>query len=328
MNRRILPAIGFVVLGALLWSPQAGAQIVHYVDNVETCNGLGPCYTTIMDAVNAAAPSDSISVFPGVYREEVVIASKDGLVLRAHTPALKPVLTTPPGGEFGVTIRSMNVQVLNFVIEGEVFGSGASGGAVIQGNYVIGSIVLRSSSWTVRDNVVVGEGSRPGIFAWLGGSNSLIQGNTLIGGSIRTEESIQITIRNNVVYGGGLALGGRYTSQSTVELNVVIGGDISGAGPHGFDNVIRSNVIRGGGLRLTFYAAGNNLTSNFVSGSPADGIAVDGYNPSSANQIQNNTAVENVGCDINDTTQYNPDATVVNIWTENRFVTKCGTATD
>ncbi len=133
MNRRILPAIGFVVLGALLWSPQAGAQIVHYVDNVETCDGLGPCYTTIMDAVNAAAPSDSISVFPGVYREEVVIASKDGLVLRAHTPALKPVLTTPPGGEFGVTIRSMNVQVLNFVIEGEVFGSGASGGAVIQG---------------------------------------------------------------------------------------------------------------------------------------------------------------------------------------------------
>src|SRR5439155_20334353 len=90
MNRRILPAIGFVVLGALLWSPEAGAQSVHYVDNVETCDGLAPCYTTIIDAVNAAAPSVSINLSPGVYREEVVIPSKDGLMLRAHTPGLKP----------------------------------------------------------------------------------------------------------------------------------------------------------------------------------------------------------------------------------------------
>src|SRR5882724_4552990 len=90
MNRRIFPAIIFVWLGALLWPSQAEAQLVHYVDNVETCNGLVPCYPTIMDAVNAAASSDSINVFSGVYHEEVVIASKDGLVLRAHTPALKP----------------------------------------------------------------------------------------------------------------------------------------------------------------------------------------------------------------------------------------------
>src|SRR5882724_7475652 len=106
MNRHIFSAIVFVFFGALLWSPQAGAQLVRYVDNVETCSGLVPCYPTIMDAVNAAAPSDSISVFPGVYHEEVVIASKDGLMLRAHTAALKPVITAPLGSEIAVFIRS------------------------------------------------------------------------------------------------------------------------------------------------------------------------------------------------------------------------------
>src|SRR5437867_3580918 len=282
MNRRILPAIGFVVLGALLWSPQAGAQIVHYVDNVETCNGLGPCYTTIMDAVNAAAPSDSVSVFPGVYHEEVVIVSKDGLVLRAHTPALKPVITAPMGSETAVTIRSMNVQLLNFFIESGVFGSG-SNGALIQGNHVTGSIVLRSSFWTVKDNVVVGDGSGPGIYAWLGGGESLIQGNTLIGASIWSEESIQLTIRNNVVYGGGIDMVGRGTGFSTVELNVVLGGRISAPGPHGGFMVIRRNVIRGGGLAL-YFGPGSTISSNFVSG--GGGIAVSGSNPSSANLIQ------------------------------------------
>jgi len=324
MNRGILPAIVLVLLGAILWPPQAAAQMAHFVDNVATCNGLLPCYSTIMDAVNAAAPSDSVNVFPGVYHEEVVIASKDGLVLRAHTPALKPVIAAD------ITVRSMNVQVLNFVIEGEVFGYGISIGTVIQGNYVTGSIVFRSSFWTVRDNVVVRDGSGPGIYAWLGGDGSLIQGNTLIGASIWTEESHQITVRNNVVYGGGIDLVGRFTSLSTVELNVVQGGNISGPGPYGGSNVIRRNVIRGG--RLAWYSyngSSNTISSNFVSGSPDDGIAVSGSN-GPANLIQNNTSVENAGCDINDTTQYTngTDPTIVNIWKKNRFVTKCGTATD
>ena len=331
MNRRIF-AILFVWLGALLWPPQAQAQLNHYVDSVATCSGLVPCYPTIMGAVNSAASSDSINVFPGVYHEEVVISSKDGLVLRAHTPALKPVITAPLESETAVTIRSMNVQVLNFVIESgsfsTVFGNAASSGALIQGNHVTGAIRFRSAPWTVTDNVVVGNGFGPGIIAWLGGDGSLIQGNTLIGAPIQTDESTDITIRNNVVYGAGIGLGGRYTSRSTVELNVVHGGNISGAGPYGVDNIIRRNVIRGGGLILSFYAAGNNLSSNFVSGSPADGIAVDGRNPSSANRIQNNTSVENADCDMNDTTQYSPDATVVNIWRKNRFVIRCGTATD
>ena len=90
MNRRIFPAIVFAMLGALLWPPQARAQLVHYVDNVETCNGLLPCYTAIMDAVNAAMPSDSIEVFPGVYHEAAVFdRTKNNIILRARIAALR-----------------------------------------------------------------------------------------------------------------------------------------------------------------------------------------------------------------------------------------------
>src|SRR5438093_10039769 len=89
MNRRIFPAIVFAMLGALLWPPQAQAQLVHYVDNVETCAGLLPCYTAIMDAVNAAMPSDSIEVFPGVYHEAAVFdRTKNNIILRARIAAL------------------------------------------------------------------------------------------------------------------------------------------------------------------------------------------------------------------------------------------------
>lgn len=58
MKRLVVPAVVLVFLGALPGTQDAVAQTVHYVDNIRTCDGLLPCYTAIMDAVNAAAPSD------------------------------------------------------------------------------------------------------------------------------------------------------------------------------------------------------------------------------------------------------------------------------
>src|SRR5437879_4285662 len=92
MTRPIRPAALLVFLGALLGSQPAVAQTVRYVDNLRTCDGLAPCYSTIMDAVNAAASGDSIEVFPGVYHEAVVFSAKDRIVLKAHDEALRPVI--------------------------------------------------------------------------------------------------------------------------------------------------------------------------------------------------------------------------------------------
>ena len=62
-----------------------------------------------------------------------------------------------------------------------------------------------------------------------------------------------------------------------------------------------------------------------MSGNSGDGISI-GVGPLSGggvNLIRDNTSVENGGCDIND--RGNDHG---NTWTNNRFGTKCGNATD
>ena len=44
----------------------AGANTL-YVDQAGSCGGNSPCYTHPQDAVNAANPADTISVYPGIY---------------------------------------------------------------------------------------------------------------------------------------------------------------------------------------------------------------------------------------------------------------------
>jgi len=175
----------------------------------------------------------------------------------------------------------------------------------------------------VRDNVVVGPGD--GIFILEFGNGSLIEGNTVVGTSIVVGESSGVVVRNNVVNGGGISLGGRVAFASTVESNLVDGGDISvGSGPVNGQNLVRRNVVRGGGIFVRGgYLGSSTISQNFVSGSPGDGIALH-LTTDIANRIENNTSVENSGCDINDSN----DGQVANIWKRNRFVTKCGAATN
>ncbi len=81
--------------------------------------------------------------------------------------------------------------------------------------------------------------------------------------------------------------------------------------------MVRRNVLRGGGISLT--GAGNTIKSNFVSGAGGTGISL---LHAFSNVIRNNTSIENGGCDINDTLGGG------NIWTKNRFGTKCGDAAE
>src|SRR6266704_31902 len=144
MQRPMLPAAVFAVLGAgaLLSQHQAVAQTIRYVDNIRTCDDLGPCYPKIMDAISAAEPSDTVEVFPGVYHEAVVFKSGPAnIVLKAHIEALKPVIA-PPGGQDAVYIEATpGVQLRNFVLEAPdanaVFAvAGASRGLVLDGNLI------------------------------------------------------------------------------------------------------------------------------------------------------------------------------------------------
>lgn len=281
MTRAVLSAVVLVFPGVVLWPPLAVAQTVRYVDNIGSCEGLTPCYTTIMDAVNAAQSSDTVEVFPGVYPETVSIVSRGNIVLRAHDATLKPVIS-PSSGNAGVMINaSPRIEVLDFVIEGDVqIGSPASTGYVIHGNWIRGSVSSHAArGGAVTDNTFVGGGLAGDL------NSSHIEGNTFVHGGIRLSELSQ----------------------------------------RPDDNVIRDNVLRGGGIILDAPApAGNTIESNFVSGNAGDGIRIGvALQGGGVNVIRDNTSIENSGCDINDLGNDNG-----NTWTNNRFATKCGHATD
>jgi len=290
MNRSMRPTVVLVFLGALLASQPAVAQTVHYVDNIGTCDGLTPCSSTIMDAVNATASGDSIEVFPGVYHEAVTVDHlHPGIVLRAHTEALRPVIAPPDGSAAVSIIASPDVQVLNFVL-------------------------------------LAPEG--PGVRAVFGASrNTVIRGNLVKALSgISLTISVSCTVSNNTVLGGGIVL--RRASGCVVDGNTVNDASI-GLGEFGIgirNNLIQQNVVRRGGISLGFTDLGgccNLVESNFVSGSSGNGLQISAVS-TSGNIVQNNTSIENAGCDISDQ-EFRGGR---NIWRNNRFGTKCGAATD
>ena len=280
MKRPILIA-ALMALPALAWPQQAVAQTTLYVDNVRACAGLAPCYSTIMNAVLAAVPFDSIEVFPGVYHESVVFdATKNNIVLRAHSKALKPVIEAPSGGNNAVTIRvSSGVQVLNFVLEAPegagVATEGFSSDVLVQGNVIKSQLGVSApvGSAQVIHNTVQGGGITTT------GLGCVVARNTVSDGTIELTELSgprDCVIRNNVVRNGGISLQGRMVS-NTIASNIVDGGSITLAGGSAHsptDNIVRHNVVRGGGIVLQGVVEGNTLEANFVSGSAGDGIFV------------------------------------------------------
>ena len=137
-------------------------------------------------------------------------------------------------------------------------------------------------------------------------------------------------IRGNVVIGGDLEFFAESVYDNTFESNRVEGGNMHLRGDYNggvVRNQVRRNVIRGGELwmQMGLDPLGDNVIElNFVSGSPGDGIALmDGEGGDTI--VRNNTSVDNVGCDLNDTT--NGLATHHNSWSGNHFGTKCGAAT-
>lgn len=338
MARPLLGAVLSAVPCMVLPGFQVSAQSIHYVDNLGDCAGLAPCHATIMDAVDAAASSDVIEVFPGVFHEAVVFGNgKDGIVLKAHMGALMPVIDAPGGA---IILRASGVQVRGFMLESTA-GAGVSGdglpgssGAVIRGNLIRASsagINLRPcSSSTITNNRILSGGIA--LDLWSGGC--VVEGNMVNSASIKIGDadfsSTGNTVRGNVVRGGAIAF---YAASpllgNAVESNRVEGGGISlSAVRTAGANIIRNNVVRGGGgislglISFSSLLSENVIETNFVSGT-GDGIAIQAAGGQSL--IRNNTSVDNFRCDVSDSALIGMPQ---NTWSNNRFRTQCGAATE
>jgi len=303
----------------------AAAEVIFYVDNLTSCAGFTPCFTTIQGAVDAAGPDTAIEVFPSVYREAVRIVAKTRLVLRPHG-AVGPVIAPPTAGDALQIIQSPGVRVSGFIVDGGgiLVAGGASASPTLEDNFIRAGGVhfLSVASCVARRNTVAG-----GVLTGGGGRLCVFE-NNVVEGTISFDEGVDCgakhnTVRGNLVRGGDIQFSGRCTEDNLIEANRVDGGGISLQGSIGYANLIRTNLVRGGVLDLHGNVALNTVEGNFVSGSPTDGIRVAKSVGMGPNTIQRNTAVDNTVCDINEVL---PPFTPPNVWLENRYITKCGAA--
>lgn len=334
MNKPMLAApLIIVCVGMALGSQPAHAQALRYVDNLTSCASFSPCYAKIQDAVDASGPNDVVAVFPGAYHESVAISSKNNLTVRSILGRLEPVILEPPNGDAVQIAASPGTHLANLAIL-------APQGAAIMvvsaatSDVVIQNVFARSANGVqfrpairarLSGNTIVGGG----IGFLTGAESCVVERNTLVGAGIGFSEGLthpdDNIVRNNVIEGGDIGFGGRGVSGNTVEGNFVRGGNIGFSGVLVHDNTVRGNTVVGGGITLFGDVRANAVEANSVSGSPQDGIFVQATDPGSPNAVRRNTSVDSAQCDIDDASS--PNATT-NTWEGNRFVTKCGSATD
>ncbi|HEY75524.1 MAG TPA: hypothetical protein G4O00_04995 [Thermoflexia bacterium] len=162
MNRTVWLSLTLILatgaLALLLWgiTPPASAtavQEVHYVAPEGDCGGVSPCYATIQEAVDAAAPGDEIRVAQGVYTDtttrryglggltwqvtQTVFISKSLILRGGYTttswatarPSLYPTVINPQGKGRGIYVVLSAFDVpLSVTLEGfSVTGGFATG---------------------------------------------------------------------------------------------------------------------------------------------------------------------------------------------------------
>jgi hypothetical protein len=335
----VLPAV-FALTGLLVANSASAAP--RFVDNIGTCRGLKPCYQTVIDAIAASRAGDFIRIFPGVYRESIVIDStRRNMILMAFFPAQMPFIAAPEGSSNAITIEAPGVQIRNLIIEAPgaaVTNDVADGGVgtLIMATTIAGRLTFNDCSLLrIFNNSILGSIQISGSM-----NNCQIATNTINGGVANDDGSFttidlnaggtimqNVQIHNNVVRGGGIHLAGAQPAlRNHIESNFVEGGGIVLSGDMSVDgNFIRNNIVRDGTVRLEIASVplGRNwIDTNFTAGSPSNGIDV--VDPMGGTSIiHNNTAIDSANCDISDSAD---TAVRQNTWLGNVFRTNCGTA--
>ncbi len=186
-RHRILLYGAFLVCAAaalLTRAPVSYAAVVLVDGNDPDCipMGPGPAYCAIQDAIDAAAPGDTIQVSPGIYAEQLVV-TKDNLTVDGATPATTIIDGTAVSG-YHVHVSADGVTLRDFTLLGNSTVAG-SYGLKIEGDL---GIPAQHTGITV-ENVTIDGSYRTGID--LNG----IDGATLT----------NVTVKN-VPYGNGISV--------------------------------------------------------------------------------------------------------------------------
>ena len=269
-SRKYLPwrttAIGMLTMVALLTPPGTLAAATRVVDadgfgTATDCDAASPAFSSIQDAVNGAAPGDTIFICPGTYDEQVVLTT-DNITIQgsgAGSTILKPtaVVVNSTGvlnpfpvaaiilfdGVVGGTVRDLTV-------DGSVADQGAGNFACLTVGYYSG-LYYRNSSGTVDGTHITEIGSA---------SRCTSAVNVASG----FDSAASVVITDNLVdhYGNiGLNCGGPNS------ICNVTGNTFSGLGP--IEDQIQAGMIFRLGAGGTIL--GNSIVNHFYT--PAVGMA-------------------------------------------------------
>jgi len=261
-------------------------------------------YATIQEAVDAASEGANIFVNEGSYTEDVLI-STPGLKLQAKEGVeLIGSLTILEGAD-NVTIKKFNINTSGTAIHG----FGVSGGQIVQNTITseIGGegVHLQScDGFSIKNNSVTG--TQLGIFL----SSVSFQGNGTANDN---------TVLNNTVSGNsfaGIYFQGSCQNNTIVNNTVSEGSEFSNGGislfgvpdflgaPEFLEGECNNNIVKNNnctqhyaGISLIFTANNNTIgPNNTTNENLLYGILL--YGGASDNNIFNNTALNNVDCDI------------------------------
>ena len=226
----LLPAAVLAGDGSKVWYVQKGGT------GEKDGSSWEDAFATIQEAVDAAAPGDTVLVAGGTYAESVVI-NKEGLILKAgKSPAVKI--------DGGIRIAADNVMLADLSI---------TGGARFSGEWAGVYLNRDTAGHKIINCQLSGDGSGRGILCGRDVSHVEIEdcqiSNWRSGIYINPTEDAGILIKNNYIFDNSAGIGGNDYSRVIIRYNTIkdneegIGYSGEGKGPLVSDNNITGNAV-------------------------------------------------------------------------------------
>lgn len=247
-------------------------------DTITVNNGGEGDYKSIQKAINNANPGDTILVYPGTYKENLVVDRELRIISKSGSPEDTIVLAATQK-EHVFKVASDNVTIRGFKIKD------ASG---TPGNYKYGIYLNETKNCIIDNNYI--SNNREGILLIDSSNNTLIN-NKLpknIDAGIILMSSDHNTIMSNNLSSNIAGIVIIYSSSNNrVDGNTVFK-NIIGIDVHGDNNSIRNNTILNNdksGISIES-SANNAMSNNTVNSNKRNGIII-GF--SKNNTLKNNT---------------------------------------
>jgi parallel beta-helix repeat protein len=282
--------------------------LLPWIENIDT----GHAYGSIGQAVYESYPGQTITLGPGIYRENVVVPEGKSVTITGISGNPDDTIVWAATNDTHVfDVRANDVTISNLSI------CGATGGSFYQGTDCAGIYLAPGTGhcnlennrsgwdanhrnyWGIRvdssdNNIMVGNNCRDGIRVGYSENNTILSNNC---SHIRLDSSNCTTILGNDC-SDGIGIGLVYSNENTVSENTCLNG--AGIGLHGCQwNVISDNVCSGANDGIDLWDSSHNqildntCSDTYRQGEPYrnGGIVIAWGSP--WNTIRGNTCLDN-----------------------------------